>query len=447
VDFRLRQCDFSADGLLQGAPWLGMPITEVGNRDRVLVIGSQLRKDHPLLAARLRIAARKGAQVSLLHCLDDDQLIGVRGKLIVAPRQMPDALVEVIRAVAQAKKAALPAELEAFENRAPSGAAAQIAESLISGARPAIFLGNLAQHHPQASVLHRLAGMLAQLLEAPLGFLGEAANSVGGYVAGAVPFEQIGGMNARAMLQQPRKAYLLWNAEVELDCHNPHEALTAMAAAEFVVACTPFRHRALEYAHVVLPIGPFTETAGSFINTEGRLQSFVGVVRPYGESRPGWKVLRVLGGLLGLPAFDYASAEQVRERALAGVDVASKLSNAPAAVARTLAREKGLQRIAEVPIYFADALVRRSAPLSKTRDAMPPTARMNRATLQRLGLHEGDLVRIVQGGAATLKVVEDPAVPTDCVRVASSHPMTADLGDMFAALSIERIPTPTTVAA
>jgi NADH-quinone oxidoreductase subunit G len=242
------------------------------------------------------------------------------------------------------------------------------------------------------------------------------------------------------MLQQPRKAYLLWNTEVELDCHNPREALAAMHAADFVVACTPFRHRAIEYADVVLPIGPFTETAGSFVNTEGRLQSFVGVVRPFGESRPGWKVLRVLGGLLGLPAFGYDSAEEVRNKALGAGDLAARLSNLAPAVAPSAVPVEGLQRIAEVPIYFADALARRSLPLSKTRDALPPAARVNGLTLRQLGLTEGEQVRARQGGEAVLEVVEDASVPIDCVRIAAAHGLTADLGDMFGALTLEPLP-------
>jgi NADH-quinone oxidoreductase subunit G len=191
-----------------------------------------------------------------------------------------------------------------------------------------------------------------------VGFLGEAANSVGGYLAGAVPFGTPAGLNARRMLAEPRRAYLLWHTEPELDCHNPRQALAAMRAAEFVVAFSPFRHLAREYAHVLLPIAPFTETAGTFVNMEGRAQSFQGAVKPLGETRPGWKVLRVLGSLLGLLGFEYNGADEVKAAVLDGRDIAAELSNAPAGpVAAAVA--SGIQRIAEVPIYFADALVRR----------------------------------------------------------------------------------------
>jgi NADH-quinone oxidoreductase subunit G len=442
VDFRLRQSDFSQDGKAPGVPWLGMRIAELSALERVLIIGSQLRKDHPLIAARMRVRARKSLQVSLVHCLDDDQLLPVHGKLIVAPAAMAGALAQVVRAAADIKGVSVPAVAAAFPGD-PAGAegARRIAESLAAGASAAVLLGNLAQHHPHAATLHRLAHELAQILGARQGFLGEAANSVGGYLAGAVPFGAASGLNVREMLRTPRKAYLLWNAEMELDCHDAQQALAAMRAAELVVAFSAFRHRATEYAHVMLPIGPFTETAGTFVNTEGRVQSFVGVVKPLGEARPGWKVLRVLGGLLGLPGFEYASAEDVRAEALGATDFAGRLSNVPAhGAAQTGAAPGGIQRIAEVPIYFADALVRRSDPLQVTRDALPPAARMSAVLMARLGLREGDRVRVLQGGGeAILKVVADPAVPAECVRIAAAHPLAAGLGEMFGMLELERV--------
>jgi NADH-quinone oxidoreductase subunit G len=446
IDFRLRQSDFSQDGKIAGAPWLGMRIAEISALDRVLVVGSQLRKDHPLIAARMRVRVRRGLQVNLVHCLDDDLLLPVHGKLIASPRAISAALAQVVRAAAELKGAAVPAQAAAFAaDPARAEGARRIAESLAGGGSTAVFLGNLAQHHPHASTLHRLAHELAGLLGARVGFLGEAANSVGGHLAGALP----SGLNAHAMLATPRKAYLLWNTEVELDCHDPQQAFAAMRAAELVVAFSAFRHRALEYAHVLLPIGAFTETAGTFVNTEGRAQSFVGVVKPVGEARPGWKVLRVLGGLLGLPGFEFGSADEVRSEALLGVDIPAQLSNAPSpGVGQPPAQSTGIQRIAEVPIYFADALVRRSDPLQMTRDALPPAARMSAALMTRLGLREGDRVRIAQGaGGAVVKAVLDPAVPADCVRVAASHPLTAGLGEMFGSVAVERVKQDQEVAA
>jgi len=445
IDFRLRQSDFSLDGELPGAPWLGMPIADLNRLDRVLVVGSQLRKDHPLLANRLRQAAKKGTQISLIHALDDEQLIKLHQKIIVSPRQIAAALARVVKAAVELKETPPPAGVsELLAPVSVSPEAQRIAESLASGERAAILLGNLAQHHAQASTLHRLAQALAQIIGARFGFLGEAANSVGGYIAGAVPFGPLPGLNARQMLGQPLRAYLLLNAEPELDANNPRRAIAALQGAEFVVALSAFRNRAVEYAHALLPIAPFTETAGSFINTEGRLQSFNGVVRPLGEARPAWKVLRVLANLMGVPGVTFDSAEDVRREALGGFEISARLSNEAGdgkKAAPVDAGAAGVQRIADVPIYFADPLVRRAESLQRTHDAAAPVASMPGALMQRLGLQAGDKVRVSQdGGEAVLAVACDDRLPADCVRIPAAHPLTAGLGPMFGEVQLARVP-------
>ncbi|MDA8109642.1 MAG: NADH-quinone oxidoreductase subunit NuoG, partial [Betaproteobacteria bacterium] len=419
VDFRLRRADFSAEGARAGIPWLGMPIAELGTLDRVLVVGSFLRKDHPLVAHRLRQAAKKGTQVSLLHAAADDPLMAVANRLVVAPGDMVSALASI-------------------KEGAP-GAAGAIWASLKSGQKAAVLLGNFAQQHPEAAQLHAHAQALADALGARLGFLGEAANSVGGYLAGCLPGE--GGLDARAMLEQPRRGYLLLNAEPELDCADPQRALAALRGAELVVALAMFEDQASEYAHVLLPIAPFTETPGTFVSTEGRVQSFSAAVLPHGEARPAWKVLRVLGSLLGVPGFDYESAEQVRAECLGGRDVAALLSNRTAAQPRApFPVAGGLQRIADVPIYFADPLVRRAPSLQRTHDAQLPRAWMNAQLLERLGLASGQPVRVRQGeGEARLAAALDEALPDDCVRIAAAHPSAAGLGAMFGTLQVEKL--------
>jgi NADH-quinone oxidoreductase subunit G len=396
-----------------------MPIAALDTLDRVLVVGSFLRKEHPLIAQRLRQAAKRGTQVNVLHCADDDLLMPVTNKSIVAPSALPAALAAL--------------------REGPIGA------SLASGKNVAVLIGNFAQQHPQAAQIHAQAQALAESLGARLGFLAEAANSVGGYLAG-LPC----GADTQAMLATPRRAYLLLGAEPELDCADSLTAMAAMRRAEFVVALSSFRHRAADYAQVMLPIAPFTETAGSFVNTEGRVQSFHGAVRPLGETRPGWKVLRVLGNLLGLDGFEYDTSEAVREACLGGADVtsvATRLSNRIDLVARSaaaaptggIALGERLERIADVPIYFADPLVRRSASLQRTADARTPRAWMNAKLMRRLDLSAGAPVRVRQGnGDAALTAALDDRLPDDCVRVAAAHPATAGLGAMFGVLSVEK---------
>ncbi|HKB60431.1 MAG TPA: NADH-quinone oxidoreductase subunit NuoG [Gallionellaceae bacterium] len=421
VDFRLRQSDFSADGKQSGTPWLGMSIAELLDVDRLLIVGSFLRKDQPLLAARIRQAAKKGMQVSIIHSADDDLLMPVAHKAIVAPAAMVDALSQVANAVAAKQQDG-------------------IAGSLLSGKRAAVVLGNFAQQHPQAVQLQALAQQIAQGAGGKFGFLGEAANSVGGYLANALPGAK--GMNAAAMVAAPRKAYVLLNAEPELDCADPQQAIKAMQAADLVVALSAYKHRAQDYADVMLPIAPFAETSGTFVSMEGRVQSFKGAVQPQGEARPAWKVLRVLGNLLNVTGFDYETSEQVRDEALGGGDVVAKLNNglmaAPAASASTPV-QAGLQRVADVPIYAADAVVRRAASLQATADAATPVLRMNGAELKNLGLQPGAQARVSQGeGSVQLAVAEDNGLPAGVARVAAGHPATAALGAMFGMIKVER---------
>jgi NADH-quinone oxidoreductase subunit G len=446
VDFRLRQSDFSADGKVAGAPWLGMKVAEVGKLDRVLVVGSTLRKEHPLIAHRLRQATKRRSQLNLINPVDDDLLMPVANKAIVAPTGMADMLAQVVKAAAEKKGAQVP---EPARAAAVSDIAQRIAASLAEGKNVAVFLGNLAQHHPQAALLHSLAQALAEVTGAKLGVLSEAANSVGGYLARALPLPAAPGMNAARILAQPRKAYLLLGVEAELDTHDPQQAVAAMKSAELVVAMSPYQHRAIEYAHVLLPVAPFTETAGTFVNTEGTVQSFQGVVRPLGETRPAWKVLRVLGNLLGVAGFEQDSADDVKREALGNGDVAGKLNNRVEVSASPPSPLPlgGISRIAEVPIYAADALARRSQSLQLTRDAAPPVAWMNRALYEQLGLRDGDDLRVRQGsGEALVACAIDDKLPAGCIRLAAARPETAALGAMFGVVTAERVPAQRKVA-
>ncbi len=436
VDFRPRQSDFSADGKRAGAPWLGMKVAELGKLDRVLLVGSFLRKDQPLIAGRLRLATKRGLKVSLVHCADDALLMPVANKAIVAPRELAATLAQIVKAVAEAKQSSAPASVSGV-TAGPEARA--IAASLASGENVAVLLGNLAAQHPQASQLQLLAHELATLIGAKFGFLGEAANSVGGYLANCLPGP--GGANARTMFEDPRKGYLLLNVEPELDCHNPREAVRALRAADLVVALSSYRNFASDYATVLLPMAPFSETSGSFVNCEGRMQSFNGVVKPLAETRPAWKVLRVLGNLLDLPGFEYDTSEAVRDEVCKADAVPSKLDNRLDGVPLRIEPGAGeeLQRVADVPIYFADPLVRRAASLQKTRDALPPKAWMASGVMQRLGVAAGERVRVRQGdGEAVVEAARDDTLPPGCVRLAAGHRSTSDLGAMFAAVTVER---------
>ncbi|MEM5274023.1 NADH-quinone oxidoreductase subunit NuoG [Cupriavidus taiwanensis] len=433
VDFRLRQTDFSA--ALKGAPWLGMPVADVTNLQRALVIGSSLRKDHPLLASRLRQATKKGARVTVLGAGGEDLLMPAT-RIDVAPSGWTAALAGVARAVAAAKGVAAPAGTEGFDG---GDAAAKAAEALLSGERRAVFLGNEAVRHPQFAALHALAQWIATETGATLGFLTEAANTVGGHIAGALPKQ--GGANAQAMLATPRKAYILLNTEPEFDAADPRQALAALAQAGTVVVLSPFRSEAaMQYADVILPVTPFTETAGTFVNCEGKPQSFNGVVRALGESRPGWKVLRVLGNLLDVAGFDYDTAEAVRAEVLSA-PVEAQLDNATdAAIRVSAAVANGIERIADVPIYHADPIVRRAESLQLSAAARRAMQIALPADLfASLGIQSGDPVRVTQGqGSVVLPAVLEATLPANTVRVPAATPAAMSLGAMFGTVTVEK---------
>jgi NADH-quinone oxidoreductase subunit G len=436
IDHRLRQSDFSADGTRVGARWLGMPVAQIDTLDRLLLVGSFLRKDHPLLSARVRAAARKGCQVNVVHAADDDLLMPVATRAIVAPDAWADMLAQIAAAVAELKSVAAPvADVVAGEG------ARRIAASLASGERVAVLLGNAALQSPHAAQIEAWAQWIAQATGAVFGVIGEAANSVGAQLVDAQP--RNGGLDARAMLEQPRRAYLLWNLEPEYDTANPALTLSALASAETVISFSAYRNGAMEYADAILPIAPYLETSGTFVNAEGRAQSFNGAVRPLGDARPGWKVLRVIGSQLGLPGFDLDTPEAVRAAlpSLAADRLGGRSGVAPQAP--QAATTGALQRLADVPVNFSDALVRRAPSLQKTADARAPRASANARTLAAAGLAAGDKARVRQtvlGNevAALLEVAVDDRLPDGVVRVPAGHASTSTLGPMFGAVRLER---------
>ena len=361
IDHRLRHAEF---GKAEGVRWLGTSIASLSTLQSVLVVGSNLRKDHPLFAQRIRQAARHGCVVSAINSVASDWAIpNVRTKLAPAAG-WSTALAEVAAAIAAEKGVAAP-----VEGAATSEEARAIAAALLTGERKAILLGNGAAHHAQASSLLALAQWIGAQTGATVGYLTEAANTVGAQLVGAQPQE--GGLNAAQMLDGRLKAALLLNVEPEHDSALGAAAAQALAQTDMVVTLSPFKTN-LEFSDVLLPIAPFSETSGSFVNAEGRLQSFHAVVKPAGEARPAWKVLRVLGNLLGLEGMDYETSQDVLVRATgkpAGECTllpAERLSNATSAEPK-LGGECAEPVVAA--IYQLDSLVRRAPSLQLTADA------------------------------------------------------------------------------
>jgi NADH-quinone oxidoreductase subunit G len=360
VDHRLRHAEFTTG---EGVRWLGTSIASLSTLERALVIGSNLRKDHPLFALRVRYAVRNGAQVSVVHDRDNDWAMALQAKSIVPAGQWTQALADIATAIGNEKGEKAPLQGNATD------AAKAIAASLLSGERKAILLGNAAAHHPAASSLLALASWIGEMTGATVGYLTEAANTVGAQLVNAIPGE--GGLNAAQMLAGGLKAVFLLNTEPEFDSAAGAKAADALAQADMVVTLSPFKAN-LAFSDVLLPIAPWTETPGTFVNAEGRVQSFHAVVKPLGEARPAWKVLRVLGNMLGLPGFDYESAQEVLVAARGKEDAeqafvqGGKLSNKTAKAAWLGDTDA---RPVSAGIYQLDSIVRRAPALQLTADA------------------------------------------------------------------------------
>ncbi len=357
IDYRLRNAEF---GKAEGVRWLGLPIAELTQLQRVLVVGSNLRKDHPLFAQRIRQAVRHGAQVSTitsknLYPSADAWAMNVAQAQVTPAAQWAQALANVAAAIAAEKGVTAPAAGQATPE------AQAIAKSLLGGERKAVLLGNAAAHHANASSLLGLANWIGAQTGASVGYLTEAANTVGAQWVGAQP--QAAGLNAAQMLTGGKlKAAVLLAVEPEYDTAAGQSAAATLDAAEMVVTLSPFKTN-LAFSDVLLPIAPFSETSGSFVNAEGRVQSFHAVVKPLGETRPAWKVLRVLGNLLGLNSFDFESSQEVLA---AATTKAANLSNATQA-GINVAATAGEPVVAS--IYQLDGLVRRAPSLQLTADA------------------------------------------------------------------------------
>ena len=363
IDYRMRNAEFP---VLEGIRYLGQSIASLSELRSVLVIGSNLRKDHPLFAQRVRQAARRGCKVNALVATHPDWAIPVANSIVAEPVNWLQSLANIATAIAQAKGIAAPVAGVA------DVAAQAIAASLLGADdHKAVLLGNAAAHHASASGLLSLANWIATQTGAKLGYLTEAANTVGAQLVNARP-AAAGGLSAAQMLGGGLKAALLLNTEPQFDSAAADTAVAGLARADMVITLSPFKAN-MQFSDVLLPVAPFTETSGTFVNAEGRAQGFHAVVKPLGETRPAWKVIRVLANLLGVPGFDYASTEDVLAD-IKGIDAGwvlpELLSNATSVIPDLTVRP-GSPVVAG--IYALDGIVRRASSLQLTADAKVQT--------------------------------------------------------------------------
>ncbi|MBA3563901.1 MAG: molybdopterin-dependent oxidoreductase [Gammaproteobacteria bacterium] len=386
IDHRLRQADFRDQQQDPVFPWLGTSIAGLASLDALLVVGSNLRKEAPMLAHRIRQAAMHDGRVMFINPGEHDYFFPIAAYRTVDTQAMIPELAGVLAAAGRLSGRRVPEALGGLTrdgNRrnaqpAAAGVAQVIASHLLDGANALVLLGQMAQRHPQFADLRAVAAALAEMCRLPLGYVADGGNTIGGYLAGALPHRDAGGLaidapglTAAEMLAQPLQAMLLFGLEPEADCRSGQAALAALEAAGFVIVIHPYVTPAMRrYADVILPIGTFAETSGTHVNCEGLWQSFDAVASPVGTSRPGWKVLRVLGNSLGVEGFEYLSSEEVRDelrQAIGRIEPDNRFAGKRRIERHPAGMPDGSDL--DIPMYSVDAVVRRSLPLQMTREA------------------------------------------------------------------------------
>jgi len=448
IDHRLRQTDFSGQQDQPLFPFLGQSIAELENVDAALIVGGNPRKDQPIIGLRLRKAAKAGASVMFINSVDFACTFKAAHKAIVAPNRLVQSLAGVAAALLQSKKARAPQALQSvIDQTLPDATEQAMASALSEAGQATVLLGLGAGMHPAFSTMRALAVLIAELSGAKLGFLSDGANSAGASLAGVLPHRTASaqtrenpGLNAAQMIDQPLKNYLLLGIEPEFDCANGARALAAMQQAELVVALTPYiTERMREYADVLLPMNCFSETSGTFVNCEGRWQSFAAVSRAPAGSRPGWKVLRVLGNLLELDGFDQTSSQQVRDSLSQMIGDVTVNNTHCGEFVGYLESGGGLQRIDYLPMYAVDSMVRRATALQKTPDADVASVSLNPADASRLGLSDGDKAVVLQGDEdADMDVVVTDSIAEGSALISQAIETTLELGAPFGSVQIKK---------
>jgi NADH-quinone oxidoreductase subunit G len=429
IDHRLRQADFRDQDAFPVAPGMDLTLDELAGADAILVVGSNTRKEQPLVNHRLRLAALRGAAVLVLNPTD----YAFNFPVAASHLAHPDDFSELLDRMAAGSAAE---------------AAGEIAQRLREAERAVVLLGSGAMLHPDAAGIRAGALALTRACDARLGLLNDGGNAAGAWLSGCVPHRLAGGgaadapgRDASQMLDEPLEAYLLFGIDPGADCRDPAAAAAALERAGTVVAFTAYDSAELrELADIMLPIALYPETAGTFVNLQGQWQQGLGAVAPPGEGRPAWKVLRVLGNLLELDGFDFMDAAQVRAELEGHCDGATVSAGVDwSAPATSVPRASGLRRLGDVPIYATDALVRRAAPLQATADARFAGALLPADLAASLGLEDGDEVTVRQGDSS-LRVAAsvDPALVSGCVRLAAGVAATAELGAMYGEVEVSK---------
>lgn len=442
IDHRLRQQDFVDQGMQYSHA--GWTLDDINDSDAIVLVGCNVRSEQPIIAHRIRQAAQSGALVSDINFFHSDLLMPVQQQLAVDGAGMVKTLAGIARALSALAQSPDEQWGELLTDSLPTALEQTIAMQLANAVSGTLFIGELADSHPQASVIRSLALHIAELTETRLVIMPNA-NSTGLSEVGVLPHRgpaadklMPAGFNADQMWQQDLRAYVLFNVEPGMDCANPARAKQALQLASFVVAINSFMNDTIAtHADVILPLAAFSETSGSFVGIDGQWQSFTGAVKARGDSRPGWKILRVLGNLCKHPGFDYVSSEDVLMAAKHFAETAPRSEIQPF-IPKDIKLKKGLMLISEIAGYRSDSLVRRSEALQKTPEVkLLNVARLNTSEAKRHGVSKAENITIKQADIRlTMPLQLDDDIADGCLYLAAAMPHAVNMGNSFSFVEI-----------
>ena len=452
IDHRLKQVDFSDQGSAPVMPWLGMNIKDLEKINSVLLVGSNIRKEQPIIAHRIRKAVQHhDANVSFVNPRDYGFNFKVKTGLVTDVAAMTAELAALAKAATEKSGQAVATHLSGLVNSAVvTEDHRDIVAALSSDKadKSVVMLGNVAVNHPQFALIRSLSNEIAKHTESQLAYTPEFSNTAGAWLAGAVPHRQSGGvasdttgLNVAQMLDGDIKAFINFNIEPELDCSDSAKATEAMKKADFVVVMTAFATEAMkEYADVILPVATFAETSGTYVNMEGFWQGARGCVSPLGEARPGWKVIRVLANQFDLEGFEQISSDEVMQEVKTLCSEIQLDNNKVADSVADYANQSGVVRMGDTPIYAGDMLVRRATALQQTEDANVACVKINSKQAAALRLQDTDKVCVKQNDKTTvMSLVIDEGVADNNISIPAGLVETAGLGGAYGAITVEKI--------
>ncbi|KTD69709.1 MULTISPECIES: NADH-quinone oxidoreductase subunit NuoG [Legionella] len=444
LDHRLQQVDFKDQETQATTPTNSLPYAEIELQNTIVLIGCNIDREVPLAGVRVRKAYRNGANIYAINPVDFEYRFDLSERAIVSPLEMPMQLAKLALALTDDIKM-LPATVQKLLiGLEPDQATQKIAKAL-KEEKACLITGALCENHPEAALLRTLVFHIEKLSGAKVLRLTHGANTAGAWMAGMVPHrttagktDSTPGMDVQAALNAKLKAYFLMGVEPGFDFANPYGARQSMLAAEFVVLMSAYNHESMhDYADVILPMAPYAETSGTYINVDNTWQTVKGALAPYGESRPAWKILRVLGNLLHCDGFEYLSTEDILAEIKNSVAITMEQEYKPYYPESLPVMNQSLVRVGEWPLYRSDAIVRNSKELQLCAAAESACIRINPLTADRLNLE--DVATVSQGDIEiTLPLKRDERIAADVVWVANAMPETVDLGHSFAAITIKR---------